>query len=209
MLQPWNGHRRSMISEDFQNLFISSDIRLLVAPSLAERVRKMIKSTSVELNYDWGFDHGCWVIMKFLYPEANVPIVELSIDYTQPAAYHYALAKELAALRSEGVMIIGSGNIVHNLRKIDWPHLEDAGFGYDWAVEFNEKIKKLILDGDHQQIIEIEKTDRNYRSAVPSPDHFLPLLYILALQTQGDKLSFFNDSLVGGSLSMTSLLLEQ
>ena len=179
------------------------------SPALAERVREMIKSTSVEFNYDWGFDHGCWVVMKFLYPEANVPIVELSIDYTQPTAYDYALAKELAALRSEGVMIIASGNIVHNLRKIDWPHLEDAGFGYDWAVEFNEKIKKLILDGNHQQIIDIEKTDENYRSAVPSPDHFLPLLYILAIQTQDDKLSFFNDSLVGGSLSMTSLLLEQ
>lgn len=179
------------------------------SPALAERVREMIKSTSVEFNYDWGFDHGCWVVMKFLYPEANVPIVELSIDYTQPTAYHYALAKELAALRSEGVMIIASGNIVHNLRRIDWNHLEDAGFGYDWAVAFNEKIKKLITAGDHRQIIDIEKTDENYRYAVPSPDHFLPLLYLLALQTHDDKLSFFNDSLVGGSLSMTSLLLKQ
>ena len=177
--------------------------------ALAERVKRMIKSANVEFDYEWGFDHGCWVVMKFLYPQANVPIVELSIDYTQPAAYHYALAKELAALRSEGVMIIASGNIVHNLRKIDWPHLEDAGFGYDWAVEFNEKIKKLILDGDHRQIIDIEKTDENYRYAVPYSDHFLPLLYLLALQTRDDKLSFFNDSLVGGSLSMTSLLLEQ
>jgi len=177
--------------------------------ALAERVKRMIKSANVEFDYEWGFDHGCWVVMKFLYPQANVPIVELSIDYTQPAAYHYALAKELAALRSEGVMIIASGNIVHNLRRIDWSHLEDAGFGYDWAVAFNEKIKKLILDGDHRLIIDIEKTDENYRYAVPSPDHFLPLLYLLALQTQDDKLSFFNDSLVGGSLSMTSLLLKQ
>ncbi len=177
--------------------------------ALAERVKRMIKSANVEFDYEWGFDHGCWVVMKFLYPQANVPIVELSIDYTQPAAYHYALAKELAALRSEGVMIIASGNIVHNLRKIDWTHLEDAGFGYDWALTFNEKIKKLILDGDHRQIIDIEKTDENYRYAVPYSDHFLPLLYLLALQTRDDKLSFFNDSLVGGSLSMTSLLLEQ
>ena len=179
------------------------------SPVLAERVKRMIKSANVEFDYEWGFDHGCWVVMKFLYPQANVPIVELSIDYTQPAAYHYALAKELAALRSEGVMIIASGNIVHNLRKIDWTHLEDAGFGYDWALAFNEKIKKLILDGDHRQIIDIEKTDENYRYAVPYSDHFLPLLYLLALQTRDDKLSFFNDSLVGGSLSMTSLLLEQ
>ena len=177
--------------------------------ALAERVKRMIKSANVEFDYEWGFDHGCWVVMKFLYPQANVPIVELSIDYTQPAAYHYALAKELAALRSEGVMIIASGNIVHNLRKIDWTHLEDAGFGYDWALTFNEKIKKLILDGDHRQIIDIEKTDENYRYAVPYSDHFLQLLYLLALQTRDDKLSFFNDSLVGGSLSMTSLLLEQ
>ena len=177
--------------------------------ALAERVKRMIKSANVEFDYEWGFDHGCWVVMKFLYPQANIPIVELSIDYTQPAAYHYALAKELAALRSEGVMIIASGNIVHNLRKIDWTHLEDAGFGYDWALTFNEKIKKLILDGDHRQIIDIEKTDENYRYAVPYSDHFLPLLYLLALQTRDDKLSFFNDSLVGGSLSMTSLLLEQ
>lgn len=175
---------------------------------LAQKIRSLVQLTDVKLNYDWGLDHGCWVVMKHLYPQANIPVVELSIDYSQPAAYHYALAKELAALRTEGIMIVGSGNIVHNLRKIDWDHIEDEGFGYDWAVEFNDRIKELILKGDHNEIINIEKTDKNYAAAVPTPDHFLPLLYVLALQTEHDKLSFFNDSLVGGSLSMTSLMLK-
>lgn len=179
------------------------------SPLLAGRIHEMVKSTNIGLDYDWGFDHGCWVVTKFIYPKANIPIVELSIDYTQPAAYHYKLAKQLAALRAEGILIIASGNIVHNLRKIDWDHLEDSGYGYDWAIAFNDKIKRLIQEGEHQQIINIDKSDLNYRYAVPSPDHFLPLLYILALQTKDDKLRFFNDSLVGGSLSMTSLLLKQ
>lgn len=179
------------------------------SPQLAALVHEMVKSTNILLNYDWGFDHGCWAVMRFLYPKADIPIVQLSIDYTQPAAYHYALAKQLAKLRTEGILIIASGNIVHNLRKIDWDHIEDPGYGYDWAIKFNDKIKSLILNGEHQQIIDIEKNDNNYRYAVPSPDHFLPLLYVLALQTKDDKLSFFNDSLVGGSLSMTSLLLKQ
>lgn len=176
---------------------------------LAKLVQKTIASTHVAQNDDWGLDHGCWSVVKFLYPRANVPVVELSIDYTQPAAYHYALARELAALRSEGIMVIASGNIVHNLRKIDWEHLEDAGFGYDWAVAFNERVKDLILKGDHEQLIHLDSHDDSYRLAVPSPDHYLPLLYILAIQTKEDKLIFFNDSLVGGSLSMTSLLLHQ
>lgn len=175
---------------------------------LAERVRNIIHSTDVKLNYDWGLDHGCWVVMKYLYPKADIPVVELSIDGTKPVAWHYALAKELAVLRTEGVLVIGSGNIVHNLQKIDWEHIEDAGFGYDWAGDFNEKIKKLILKGDHNQIVNIEKTDSNYHNAVPTPEHFLPLIYILALQREEDKPTFFNDSLVGGSLSMTSLMLN-
>jgi 4,5-DOPA dioxygenase extradiol len=179
------------------------------SPALAKLVQETIKSTHVEMNDDWGLDHGCWSVVKFLYPEANVPIVELSIDYTRPASYHYALAKELASLRSKGIMIIASGNIVHNLRKIDWEHIEDVGFGYDWARDFNEKVKKMILDGDHEQLINLSKHDDNYRLAVPSPDHYLPLLYILGVQMKDDHISFFNDSIVGGSLSMTSLLLKQ
>lgn len=175
---------------------------------LAERIRKMIHSAEVKLNYDWGLDHGCWVVMKYLYPKADIPVVELSIDGTKPAAWHYALAKELAALRTQGVLVIGSGNIVHNLRRIDWDHVEDEGFGYDWAEEFNEKIKELVFRGDHDQIVNIGKTDNNYLHAVPTPEHFLPLVYILALQREEDGLTFFNDALVGGSLSMTSLMLE-
>lgn len=179
------------------------------SPTLARLIQDTVTSTHVELNDDWGLDHGCWSVLKFLYPEANVPVVELSIDYTWPATYHYALAKELAGLRADGIMITASGNIVHNLRKIDWEHIEEAGFGYEWANDFNEKVKDLILDGDHDQLIHIGKHDENYRLAVPSLDHFLPLLYILAVQSKADHVSFFNDSLVGGSLSMTSLLLKE
>jgi 4,5-DOPA dioxygenase extradiol len=175
---------------------------------LAELIQKTVHSTHVEMTDEWGLDHGCWSVVKFLYSQANVPIVELSIDYTQTAAFHYALAKELTALRDEGIMIIGSGNIVHNLRRIDWEHIEDVGFGYEWAEEFNEKIKKLIISGDHERLININKNDDNYRLAVPSPDHFLPLLYVLGVQRSGEKATFFNDTIVGGSLSMTSLILK-
>lgn len=179
------------------------------APELARRVQELVKSTHVELNEDWGLDHGCWSVVKFLYPIANVPIAELSIDYSQPAAYHYALAKELTALRSEGVMIVASGNIVHNLRRIDWAHIEDAGFGYDWADRFNEKVKRLIVEGYDESLLKMDRKEEDYRFAVPSPDHFLPLLYVLGVRTKDDKATFFNDSLVGGSLSMTSLMLAQ
>ncbi|MFZ1235794.1 MAG: 4,5-DOPA dioxygenase extradiol [Prevotella sp.] len=175
---------------------------------LAEWVQKTIKSTHVGLSNDWGLDHGCWSVVKYLYPKANVPIVELSIDYTKPAAYHDALAKELAALRSQGIMIIGSGNIVHNLRRINWDHMEDPGYGYDWAVAFNDKIKKMIVERDDQQLLTISKNDESYHLAAPSPEHFLPLLYILGVRSDTDKLLFFNDSLIGGSMSMTSLLFQ-
>lgn len=178
------------------------------SPALAELVTETITSTQVKMDHDWGLDHGCWAVIKFLFPQADVPIVQLSIDYTKPADYHYALAKELTVLREQGIMLIASGNIVHNLRMIDWRHIEDVGFGFDWAQSFNDKIKQLIMDGEHEQLIYIDKNDKNYKLAAPSAEHYLPLLYILATQTKDDTPLFFNDSLVGGSLSMTSLLLQ-
>ena len=178
------------------------------SPDLAKLVTKTVTSTKVELDYNWGLDHGCWSVIKFLFPNADIPIVQMSIDYTKPAAYHYQLAKKLTSLRQQGIMLIASGNIVHNLRMINWRHIEDVGFGFDWAQSFNNKITQLIMDGEHERLIHIEENDKNYQLAAPAADHYLPLLYILATQTKNDIPIFFNDSLVGGSLSMTSLLLQ-
>lgn len=175
---------------------------------LAELVKGTVKTTEVKLNDDWGLDHGCWTVTKYLFPKADIPIIELSIDYTKSAAFHYKIAKELISLRSKGIMFIASGNIVHNLRKVNWDHMEDIGYGYDWAVAFNEKVKKLIVQGDDEQLITIEKKAANYHLAAPSPEHYLPLLYLLGVKTKDEEPLFFNDSVVGGSLSMTSILLN-
>lgn len=177
-------------------------------PELAKRISSLVKTTQVELNKDWGLDHGCWSVLKYLFPKADIPIVELSMDYTKPASFHYALAKELIPLRDEGVLIVASGNIIHNLRLIDWRNLSVPDTGYDWAVKVHLDILQKVKEGNHQSLLGYDNLEREYRMAVPAPDHYLPLLYVLALQNQEDKLEVFNESIVGGSLDMTSLLLE-
>jgi len=143
-----------------------------------------------------------------MYPAADVPVIQLSLDYTQGSHYHYELAKELALLRQKGVLIIGSGNIVHNLRMVDYEKLDDSEFGYDWAIEANEKMKSFILSDDHQSLIDYTSQGKAFHLSVPTPEHFLPLLYVLALKGEKDKVSLFNDKIVAGSLSMTSVLIE-
>jgi 4,5-DOPA dioxygenase extradiol len=175
------------------------------SPELAEDTKAMIKITEVGLDDKWGLDHGCWSVVKHLYPAADVPVIQLSLDYYQQPQYHYDLAKELSPLRSKGVLIIGSGNIVHNLGMVEWDKLEEPGFGYDWAIEANEKAKKLILSNDHKSLIDYKKLGRAFNLAVPTPDHFLPLLYSLALKEENEKIEIFNDKAVAGSLTMTSV----
>jgi len=170
-------------------------------PELAKETKNIITKKAVELDYNWGLDHGCWSVMKNLYLNADVPVIQLSLDYSQSPQYHFELAGELGALRGKGVLIIGSGNMVHNLRVIDW-HKPDNGF--DWAEEANAKLKKLILANDFNQLVKYNSLGREVELSVPTNEHFLPLIYALGLKKKNEEISIFNDKLVMGSISMTS-----
>jgi 4,5-DOPA dioxygenase extradiol len=173
------------------------------SPELAKETKSLIRSTSVGFDsQEWGLDHGCWSILKHLYPAADVPVLQLSLDYTKPPRWHYELAGELADLRKKRVLIIGSGNMVHNLRVLNW---QMTTGGYDWADEANELFKGSISSGDHQKLINYESLGKPVQLSVPSPEHYLPLLYILGLQQKNEQASFFNDHTLMGSISMTSV----
>lgn len=171
---------------------------------LAEETKKIITTTNVGLDHDWGLDHGTWSVVKNMYPEATIPVLQLSIDYHQPGQYHYDLAKQLSSLREKGVLIIGSGNMVHNLRMVDFDHIND-NFGFDWANEMNQVFKEKISSGDHKSLIDWQNLGKAGTLAIPTPDHYYPLLYSLALQDKKDAIEFFNDKAVGGSLTMTGV----
>lgn len=172
-------------------------------PELAKETADLVKSTSILLDHDWGLDHGAWSVIKHMYPAANIPILQLSIDYTKEAKFHYNLAKELYALRKKGVLILGSGNMVHNLRMMSWEMIN--GGGYDWAIEANEKFKTAILTKNHQPLINYQTMGSDVILGIPTPEHYLPLMYSLGLQNEQEEASIFNDKAVGGSLTMTSV----
>lgn len=178
------------------------------SPELARETQNTIQKTVVRLDEKWGLDHGTWSVVKHLYPRADIPIIEMSLDYCQPARYHYELAKELAPLRKKGVLIIGSGNMVHNLRLVAWDKFDTDNYAYDWALEAGDKMKKLILNGGHQQLIDYKSQGTAFNLAIPTAEHFLPLLYILALKENNESVELFNDKAVAGSLSMTSVIIE-
>lgn len=178
------------------------------SPALAKATQKIITSTNVGLNHEWGLDHGTWSVVKHMYPNADIPMLQLSIDYNKPAQYHFELAKQLKTLRNKGVLIIGSGNMVHNLRMVAWDKLQEAEFGFDWAFEMNTIFKDKIENNDSQALINYQKLNQASLLAIPSPDHYYPLLYAMALQDEKDSVSFFNDKIVGGSLTMTSVKWE-
>ena len=175
------------------------------SPELANETKDTITKTSIGLDEKWGFDHGAWSVIRRLYPEADVPVIEMSLDYSQAPQYHFELAKELAALRKKGVLIIGSGNMVHNLRLVAWDKMNEPEYGYDWAIGANDKFKTLIESGDFKSLINYTNLGREVQLAVPTPDHYLPLLYSLALKENDEPISFFNDKSVMGSLTMTSV----
>lgn len=177
------------------------------SPQMAAETVALIKKTQVGLDHDWGLDHGTWSVVKNMYPDASVPVFQLSIDFSKPLSFHYELAAELSELRKKGVLIIGSGNMVHNLGMVAWDKLGEDNYGYDWAAEINEKFKELIQKKDHKALIEYEKLGSAAKLAIPSTDHYIPLLYSLALQSDEDDVAFFNDRLVAGSLTMTSVML--
>ncbi|POS01137.1 4,5-DOPA dioxygenase extradiol [Flavobacterium croceum DSM 17960] len=174
-------------------------------PSLALDTTKLVTSTKVELDHEWGLDHGVWTVVRHMYPDANIPVLQLSIDYGKPAQFHYDLGKELLALRKKGVLVIGSGNMVHNLGAVAWDKLNEPEYGYDWAIEMNTVFKDKISKGDVKSLIEYTKLHKASSLAIPTPDHYFPLLYTLGLQAQKDTITFFNDKAVGGSLTMTSV----
>lgn len=179
------------------------------SPALAKETKATIHKTEVGLDDKWGLDHGAWSVIKHLYPNANVPVIQLSLDYTQKPQYHYELAKELAVLRKKGVLIIGSGNMVHNLRMVAWDKLRADNYAYDWAVEANAKMKQFIEKGNHDQLINYTANGKAFELAIPTPEHYLPLLYTLALKQENEQISFFNDKAVGGSLTMTSVKIDK
>lgn len=173
------------------------------SPALAMETAGLIHSADVGLDHDWGLDHGAWTVVRHMYLEANVPVLQLSIDYTKDARYHYELAKELYSLRRKGVLILGSGNMVHNLRMMSWEMIN--GGGYDWALQMNDMFKSLILNGMHQSLMDYQNLGKEAMLAIPTPEHYLPLMYTLGLKKEEDPVSFFNDKAVGGSLTMTSV----
>jgi 4,5-DOPA dioxygenase extradiol len=170
-------------------------------PELARETINLVTNSEIKPDSKWGLDHGCWSVMKHLYPDADIPVIQLSLDYNKSPQEHYNLAQQLSTLRKKGVLIMGSGNIVHNLRMINW---HKPGEGFDWAQEANETIKKLILNGDHIKLANYKSLGHDVELSVPTPEHFLPLLYSLGLKENSEDITIHNDKLVMGSISMTS-----
>ncbi|MFV0417124.1 MAG: 4,5-DOPA dioxygenase extradiol [Dysgonomonas sp.] len=175
---------------------------------LAEFVQDRIKDIHVGLDYEWGLDHGSWSVLKHIYPLADIPVVQMSIDHFKNADYHYSLGKELLFLRRKGILVIGSGNMIHNLRMVKLENDDfNTEYGYDWAFDLNNLFKEKILDRDHKSLTDYNHISSSARLAIPTPEHYIPLLYTLALQQQGEQIRFFNDKVIAGSLSMTSLII--
>jgi len=173
------------------------------APDLARHVQNMLAPLPVKLDEAWGLDHGTWAVLCHVYPKANVPVVQLSIDKSQPPSFHYEIGRKLAALRNEGVLIAGSGNLVHNLHAYTWGrHMPDP---YDWAVRFETEARRWMLAGEHKPLIDYEKLGPDARLSIPTPDHYLPLLYVLATQQHGDAVTFPVQGVDGGSISMLAV----
>jgi 4,5-DOPA dioxygenase extradiol len=172
------------------------------SPVLAQRVRDVLTPLDVQLDQNWGLDHGTWSVLAHLFPDADIPVVQLSIDRRQPNQYHYDLGKRLAPLRDEGVLILGSGNVVHNLPLINWQQQNAA---YDWATRFEQNAKNYLARNEHQALIDYDKLGNDAHLSIPTPEHFLPLLYIMGAQGNNDQVQFPTEGIELGSISMLSL----
>lgn len=175
-------------------------------PLLAKDTIKSVHSTIIEEDLRWGLDHGSWSVIKQMYPDASIPVVELSLDINKNADSHFALGSQLEPLRKKGILVIGSGNMVHNLGMVNWSMMD--GGGYDWALEANEIFKNLILQNNTKNLIDYRSLGKSVNLAIPTPEHYLPMLYSLALKGEKEKITLFNDKAVGGSLTMTSVLIS-
>jgi 4,5-DOPA dioxygenase extradiol len=174
------------------------------APALAERVSELLSPVEVGADNQWGLDHGTWSVLCHVFPDADIPVVQLSIDKTKPPEFHYELAKRLAPLRDEGVLIIGNGNIVHNLRFFS--HGSSSEVPFDWAVRFDNQVRGAVVSGNHAKLIGYESLGQDAELSVPTPEHYLPLLYVLGMQRAGDAVSFPVEGFDGGgSISMLSV----
>ncbi len=172
-------------------------------PDLARHVQKLLAPMPVTLDESWGLDHGTWAVLCHVYPQADVPVVQLSIDETQPPAFHYEIGRRLAPLRDEGVLIVGSGNLVHNLHAYAWGR--HAVEPFDWAVRFEQEARQMLLASEHHPLVDYEKLGRDALLSIPTPDHYLPLLYVIATRQAGENVSFPVEGVDGGSISMLSV----
>ncbi len=172
-------------------------------PEFARRAQRLLAPTPVALDQGWGLDHGTWAVLVHMYPDADIPVVQLSIDETQPASFHYELGKRLAALREEGVLVVGSGNIVHNLHAYAWG--KHPAEPYDWAVRFEKRAREMMLAGDHAPLVDYETLGSDAMLSIPTPDHYLPLLYVVATAQAGDAITFPVEGVDGGSVSMLAV----
>jgi 4,5-DOPA dioxygenase extradiol len=176
-------------------------------PELARRVQEMLKPLAVEFDSSWGLDHGTWSVLRHVYPDADVPIVQLSIDETRPASFHFEIGSRLAPLRGEGILIVGSGNLVHNLHAYAWGrHMPDP---YDWAIRFEKEAKEMMVAGDYKPLIDYESLGPEALLSVPTPDHYLPMLYVLATRQPGEVITFPIEGVDGGSISMLAVQVGQ
>lgn len=167
--------------------------------------QEVIHNAHVKDDHEWGLDHGTWSVLKNMYPDASIPVIQLSIDYGKPLSYHFQLAHELKVLRKKGVLIIGSGNMVHNLGMVAWDKINSPGFGFDWALEIDSIFKQKIENRDYQSLVNWTSLHKQISLAVPTLDHYIPLIYSVGLSEKEDEISFFNDKAVAGSLTMTSV----
>src|SRR5512146_404961 len=172
-------------------------------PALADRVRRLLAQLSVHTADDWGLDHGTWTVLRHVIPRADIPVVQLSIDKRQPAEYHYEIGKRLAPLRDEGILIVGSGNLVHNLHAYAWGR--HAAEPFDWAVRFEDKVRGLLLSGNDGPLIAYDTLGHDAELSIPTPDHYLPLLYVIATRREGDAIGFPVEGVDGGSVSMLAV----
>jgi 4,5-DOPA dioxygenase extradiol len=173
------------------------------SPGLARRVQDLLSPVSITLDESWGLDHGTWSVLRHVFPKADIPVVQLSIDETQPPQFHYEMGKRLATLRTEGVLILGSGNIIHNLRTYAWG--TQGVDPFDWALRFEKQARELLLKGDDALLISYDKLGHDEQLAIPTPEHYLPFLYVIAARMEGEQVRFPVEGIDGGSVSMLAI----
>lgn len=179
----------------------------LGSPQLSKEIIQEVSYTSIEEDHMWGLDHGTWSVLKYVYPDADIPVIQISIDHYKDTAWHYELGKALSFLRTKGVLIVGSGNMIHNLRMLQVPNKDfNAEHGYEWSFEMNEILKNKIVDGDHKSLIEYQSLHKASLLAIPTLEHYIPMLYILGMKDKNESIKIFNDKIIAGSLGMTSFI---